>query len=101
MTETLQIILFIMLVVVIVFFLILGVQVFFLLQEVRKTVTKANKVLDDTGSITSSVSGRIASFSDIVGSVTAGTVLAKVLRVVLNTVGKSERKDRSEDEDGE
>lgn len=100
MTETLQVILFIMLVVVIVFFLILGVQVFFLLQEVRKTVTKANKVLDDTGSITRSVSGRISSLTDIVGSITTGTVVAKILKLVINTVGKSERRGRQEDEDG-
>jgi len=100
MTETLQVILFIMLVVVIVFFLILGVQVFLLLQEVRKTVKKANKVLDDTGNITQNVSGRIASFSDIIGGVTAGTIVTKILRLVINMVGKNERKARTEDDDG-
>ena len=99
MTETLQIILFIMLVVVIIFFLILGVQVFFLLRDVRQTVNKANKVLDDTGSITQSVSGRITSLSELVGGVTTGTIVAKVLGMVINMT-KSDRKERRHEEDG-
>lgn len=100
MTETLQIILFVMLVVVIIFFLILGVQVFFLVQEARKTVTKANKVLDNTHVITENVSGRIASISDLIGGVTTGTMVAKVLKLIISTATKSDKKQKGDDDDG-
>ena len=92
MTETLQIILFVMLVVVIVFFLILGVQVFFLVQEVRRTISKANKVIDNTSVITENVSGRISSFTDLVGGVTTGTMAVKVLKLIIGAATKSDKK---------
>ncbi len=100
MTETLQIILFVMLMVVIVFFLVLGVQVFFLIQEVRRTVSKANKVIDNTNHITENVSGRIASVSDLLGGVTTGTIVAKLLKLIITTATKGERKSGKEGERG-
>lgn len=36
---------------------VLGVQAFLILKDVRKTINKANKVLDETGIITSNFSG--------------------------------------------
>lgn len=35
---------------------VVGIQVYFVLREFRQTLTKANKVLDDTGVISESVS---------------------------------------------
>jgi hypothetical protein len=98
MTETLQIILFIMLVVVIIFFLVLGVQVFFLVREARQTLGKANKVIDNTNVITENVSGRISSLSDLVGGVTTGTIVAKMLKLIINTATKNDKKSDREEE---
>lgn len=92
MTETLQIILFIMLMVVIIFFLVLGVQVFMLIKETRTTISKANKVLDNTDMITENVSGRIASISQLIGGVSTGTMAAKILKLVINTATKHDTK---------
>lgn len=92
MTETLQIVLFVMLMVVVIFFLVLGVQVFLLVKEARTTITKANKVLDNTDSITENVSGRIASLSDLIGGVTTGTVVAKLLKLVITSATKQDKK---------
>lgn len=97
MTETLQIILFIMLVVVIIFFLILGVQVFFLVKEVRSTVSKANKVIDNTSLITENVSGRISSLSDLVGGVTTGTMAVKILKLIIGAATKNDKKTAGEE----
>ena len=47
---------------------VLGIQVYFILKEFRKTVTKANKVLDDTEQITRNVSVPLASLSSLTSS---------------------------------
>lgn len=98
MTETLQIILFIMLMVVIIFFLVLGVQVFLLVKEARTTISKANKVLDNTDYITENVSGRIASISELIGGVAAGSVAAKVLKLIISTATKQDAKKSDREE---
>ena len=89
-----------MLVVVIVFFLILGVQVFFLVQDARKTLTKANKVLEETGSITETVSTRVSGFSNLFGTLATGTAVAKILKMVVTAVASEDKKGRRSD-DGE
>lgn len=67
-------VLFFILVILTTLLIILGIQVYFILREFRKTVSKANKVLDDTSVITESVSGPITSLSTI----KAGTLLAGI-----------------------
>lgn len=96
MVDSLQPILLIMLVVVIVFFLILGVQVFFILQDLRKTITKTNKVLDDTGAITENISGPISSLSSLTTGIKAGSVLAaaKFIKNILSKDHDEEKKDK-------
>ena len=60
--------------------LILGVQVFFILKDLRKAVTKANKVLDDTSIITETVSGPISSLSTLTSGIKMGASLLKLLK---------------------
>jgi hypothetical protein len=96
MIDTLQIILFVLLVVVIVFFLILGVQVFYLIQDARRTLNKANKVLENTGNITENVSGRIETLNELVGGVTTGTVIAKALGLFIRMATKSDKKGKGD-----
>ncbi len=59
--------------------IVLGIQVFFILRELRKTIDKANKVLDDTGLITESVSKPISSLSSLTMGLKAGARIAKIL----------------------
>lgn len=59
---------------------ILGIQVFFILREFRRALTKANKVLDDTRVITESVSGPLASLSTLTSGVKLGAVIASFLK---------------------
>ncbi len=58
--ETAQVLLVGVIVVLTFLLLMLGLQVFYILRELRQTVAKANKILDDAGLITESVSGPIA-----------------------------------------
>lgn len=80
MIDTAQAVLLFVIVVLSVLLIVLGVQVFFILRELRQTVSKANKVLDDTGIITESVSGPISNLSAIASGVKAGASIAGLLK---------------------
>ena len=43
---------------------VIGMQVFFILREVRESIRKMNKILDDAGSVSQSIAKPIASLSD-------------------------------------
>ena len=49
------------------------------LDELRKTIDKTNKILDDAGVITESVSAPISSLSSLAMGVKTGAVIAKIL----------------------
>jgi len=79
MTDPAQTALFLIVIVLTILLVVLGIQVFFILRELRKTIDKANKVLDDTGMITESVSKPISSLSSIAMGLKAGAKIAKIL----------------------
>lgn len=56
MIDATQILLMLIILVLTTMLTVIGVQVFFILREFRVTLQKANKVLDDTGVISESVS---------------------------------------------
>ncbi len=65
MVDATQFLLVFVIVVITVMLSVISVQIFFILKEFRKTLTKANKVLDDTGIISESVSKPINLISGI------------------------------------
>jgi hypothetical protein len=87
MTDPAQTALFLVVIVLTILLVVLGIQVFFILRELRKTVEKANKVLDDTGMITESVSKPISSLSTLAMGLKTGARIAKILN------GKPTKKD--------
>jgi hypothetical protein len=52
--------------------ILLGVQVFFILKEFRRSIQKVNKMLDDTGKVTGSVSDGVVNMSGFVNGLKAG-----------------------------
>lgn len=90
MIDTAQAVLLFVLVVLTILLVVLGIQVLFILKELRKTVDKANKVLEDTGVITESVSGPIAKFSSLSNGIKVGAALVSLL--------KGKKKGRKDDE---
>jgi hypothetical protein len=80
MIDPAQTALFLVIIVLTILLLILGVQVFFILRELRKTLEKANKVLDDTGVITESVSKPISNLSSLTTGLKAGAIIANILK---------------------
>ena len=80
MIDPAQTALFLVIIVLTILLVVLGIQVFFILRELRKTIEKANKVLDDTGVITESVSGPISSLSSLAMGLKTGATLAKIMQ---------------------
>ncbi|MDP2649386.1 MAG: hypothetical protein Q8P10_00925 [bacterium] len=80
MTDTVQAVLIFVVVILTILLVVLGVQAFFILRDFRKTVKKTNKVLDDTGVITESVSGPVSKLSTIMSGLKAGAIIASLLR---------------------
>lgn len=79
MLDPAQNVLLLVIVVLAILLLVLGIQVFIILQNLRKTIAKANKILDDTGVIAESVSKPISFVSS-----SAGQFLIAALAILLN-----------------
>ena len=76
----------------------LGVQVFLILRELRKTVSKANRVLDNTESITQSVSAPLSSLSSISMGIKTG---ASFLNLIKKIIAPDSTKKKNKGEDNE
>lgn len=83
MIDSVQLVLLLVIIILTILLVILGVQVFLILTDLRKTIRKANRVLDNASHITSSVSGPIATVSSLVGGLKSGSLLT-VARVARN-----------------
>lgn len=88
--DSAQIILIAVIILLTVLLFALGVQVFFILREFRKTVSKANKVLDNTNVITQSVSAPISSLSSIATGIKTGATFINLFKKILS--GDDEKK---------
>jgi hypothetical protein len=91
MFDPAQILLFIVIIILTTLLVILGIQVFFILKELRKTIHKANRVLDNTEEITESVSAPISSLSSVLMGIKAGGAVASIIKKI---------SDDKEDRDG-
>lgn len=86
MIDSVQLILVLVIVILTVLLVVLGIQVYFILKDLRKTIAKANKVLDDAGSIAENVSAPIANLSTVITTLRAGSLLtiAKIIKGLLS-----------------
>jgi uncharacterized protein YoxC len=82
MFDPAQILLFIVILILTILLLVLGIQVFFILRDVRQTIAKANKVLDDTGQITESVSAPLTNISQLVMGLKTGATFANIIKKI-------------------
>jgi len=93
MIDPVQTILIFVIVVLTALLFALGIQVFLILRELRRTVSKANKVLDDTSIITKSVSGPVASLTSLSSGLKIGALIAKIVQKSLKGAKKSKEDD--------
>jgi hypothetical protein len=80
MTDPAQVALFLVIIVLAILLVVLGIQVFFILRELKQTISKANKVLDDTGVITESVSKPVSSLSTLISGIKTGATIASIIK---------------------
>lgn len=87
--DTTQVLLIIVVTVLTILISVIGVQVFFILSEIRKTVEKMNKMLDDAGMVTGSVSRSVMGMAGLVEGVKTGLS-------VVNIFGRKKQKEKQE-----
>jgi hypothetical protein len=87
-----QVVLLLVLSILTILLVVLGIQVYFILREFRKTVMKANRVLDDTEQITKNVSAPLASLSSLSTTLQASSVFA-IIKFVRGILAKEKEDD--------
>jgi len=88
MYDPAQILLIVIIIILTVFLIILGIQVSLILKDLRKTIAKANKVLDDSAEITEAVKGPVVGLSTAIMGFKAGSTL---LGLINKASGKGEK----------
>ncbi len=77
MIDPVQAVLLFVILLLAILFVILGIQVFLILRELRVTLQKTNKILDDVDSLTTSVSEPLSFISGLLFSSKTLTTIAK------------------------
>lgn len=71
---------------------IVGVEVFFIFKELRQSMKKINKMLDDVGLITESIAKPIAGFSGFITGLKSG---ADAIKLLTRDNRKKEKKEKT------
>jgi hypothetical protein len=87
MVDSVQIILLVVIVVLTVLLVVLGVQVFFILKDLRQTISKTNKVLDNADAITEEIEGPLSMISSLATGV-GGSSLITAVKLVKTLLGR-------------
>ncbi len=86
MVDPVQFVLLAVIVILTLLLIILGIQVFFILSEVRRTVYKTNNILENAESITETVKTPLAAISSLALCFKASSLVnvAKFMKTLLN-----------------
>ena len=87
MIDPVQAVLLVVIILLSLLLLVLGVQVFFILKELRNTLSRATKVLENTESITESVSEPMSLLSGIFLSAKSLSTISKILKKIRDKDG--------------
>ena len=77
-----QIIILIVIGILTILLLVLGTQVYFVLKELRQTLTKTNKILDTATELTENIANPINAFSSVLTGVKMGNVIAGIFKKI-------------------
>ena len=78
MADPAQTILLVVILILSILLVVLGIQVFLILRDLRETIAKANKVLDDAGQIAQSVSAPVSTISSILMGINTGAIASSI-----------------------
>lgn len=97
MIDSVQLILLLVIITLTVLLVILGIQVFYILRDLRQTVRKTNRILDNADSITEGIQGPITAISSFVLG-TKATSLLSIVGFIKHVLGqdKEDKKNKNE-----
>jgi hypothetical protein len=93
MIDSVQLILLLVIITLTVLLVILGVQVFYILRDLRTTVRKTNKILENANSITEGIQGPITAISSFVLG-TKATSFLSIVGFVKSLFGKDKEDEK-------
>ena len=82
MIDPVQAVLLVVIILLTILLLVLGVQVYYILKELKTTVLRTNRILEDTENITESVSEPMTFISSLLFSSKSLSTISKVLKKV-------------------
>ena len=92
MYDPAQILLFIVIIVLTIFLVILGIQVSLILKDLRVTIAKTNKILDDTEAMTAAVKEPVLGLSGAIMGIKTGSTLLNIMNKFTSKGEKSHGK---------
>lgn len=93
MIDPVQLVLLIVILVLTVLLVVLGVQVFLILKELRQTITKTNKVLDNADSITENIEVPLSALSSLALGVKASSLIT-IAKFIRSFIGRHDEDDK-------
>ena len=78
MVDSVQLVLLIVIIVLTILLVVLGIQVFYILKELRRTISKTNKVLDNANAITEDIEGPLSALSSLISGARASSLITIV-----------------------
>jgi len=93
MIDSVQLVLLLVIIVLTLLLVILGIQVFYILRDLRQTVRKTNKILENANNITEGIEGPISAISSLlIGA--KGVSIISAFRFIKNLLGKENEEKR-------
>lgn len=94
MIDPVQLVLLLVILVLTVLLVILGIQVFFILKDLRQTIHKTNRVLDNADAITENIEAPLSALSSLAVGVKASSLIT-VAKFVGGLLGKNKEEDKT------
>jgi hypothetical protein len=92
MVDSVQLVLLIVIIVLTVLLVVLGIQVFYILKELRRTISKTNKVLDNANAITEDIEGPLSALSSLVSGARASSLIT-IVKFISNFMSRNKSGD--------
>jgi predicted PurR-regulated permease PerM len=83
MIDTVQAVLLFVIVLLTILFVVLGIQVFYILRDLRQTIKRTNNILDNVDHITQNISEPLASISGFMNNASTLGTVGKVLSIFM------------------
>lgn len=82
MIDTVQAVLLFVIVLLTILFVVLGIQVFYILKDLRQTIQKTNLLLDEVEELTSQIKQPVSAISGLISSASNLSALGTVAKIL-------------------